>query len=210
MTDPPRRDPHGGVAVTRKPMDEARRCHATSRSGERCKRAAIRGGAVCSMHGGKTPLVAAAAARREAEKAAGKVVAKLLDNPNAEPVLDPVTHLQRLGGRLEAALGQIGALIDAGEALTREAWSDDIRVKVAVWERLVRELRRLLVDMARLDLEGRQVAAAERWGAEIHALLQAVFVELALSPAQWERVPVVVSRHLVVAPAELEAGEAVS
>jgi hypothetical protein len=39
-------------------VDESRRCRATSKQAQRrCKRAAIVGGAVCNMHGGKTPSV---------------------------------------------------------------------------------------------------------------------------------------------------------
>ena len=39
-------------------MDDSRRCTATAKStGERCKRAAVKGGNVCSMHGGKAPQV---------------------------------------------------------------------------------------------------------------------------------------------------------
>lgn len=45
-------------------MDEARRCTATARSGQRCKKAAIKGGKVCRMHGGVAPQVKAKAAER--------------------------------------------------------------------------------------------------------------------------------------------------
>jgi hypothetical protein len=46
-------------------MDDARRCHAKSkRSQQRCGRAAIRGGTVCNIHGGKTPSTVAKAAER--------------------------------------------------------------------------------------------------------------------------------------------------
>jgi len=46
-------------------MDDARRCHAKSkRSHQRCGRAAIRGGTVCNMHGGKTPSTIARAEER--------------------------------------------------------------------------------------------------------------------------------------------------
>jgi len=39
-------------------MDDSQRCTATAKStGERCKRGAIPGGNVCSMHGGKAPQV---------------------------------------------------------------------------------------------------------------------------------------------------------
>lgn len=42
-----------------------RRCSArSSRTGERCRRAAIRGGLVCATHGGRAPQVKEAARRR--------------------------------------------------------------------------------------------------------------------------------------------------
>jgi len=46
-------------------MDELRRCRAKSKqSQQRCKRAAIRGGFVCNIHGGKSPGVVRAAHER--------------------------------------------------------------------------------------------------------------------------------------------------
>lgn len=51
-------------------MDDSRRCTATARStGERCKRAAIKGGNVCSMHGGNAPQVQKKAQERLDEMA---------------------------------------------------------------------------------------------------------------------------------------------
>jgi len=44
------------------PLGE-RRCAATNRAGERCRRAPILGGTVCSMHGGNAPQVKEAAMR---------------------------------------------------------------------------------------------------------------------------------------------------
>ena len=54
-------------------MDESRRCTATSsRSGERCRKAAILGGTVCGTHGGRAPQVRSAANIRHAHaKAVG-------------------------------------------------------------------------------------------------------------------------------------------
>ena len=75
---------------------EDRRCTAKSkRSGERCKRSAILGGTVCTSHGGRTPVVKAAAERRLAMRKASEQFAALGRDPDAEPV-DPAEALLRL------------------------------------------------------------------------------------------------------------------
>lgn len=60
-------------------MDDSQRCTATAKStGERCKRAAIEGGNVCSMHGGKAPQVQQKAQER-LDAMADSVTKKLQD-----------------------------------------------------------------------------------------------------------------------------------
>ena len=50
-------------------MNESRQCsaHRTDGSGERCKKAAIKGGTVCATHGGRAPQVQRSAKERLAE-----------------------------------------------------------------------------------------------------------------------------------------------
>ena len=45
-------------------MSPARRCTALNSSGQQCKKAPIRGGTVCTVHGGSAPQVKAKAAQR--------------------------------------------------------------------------------------------------------------------------------------------------
>src|SRR5258708_5681947 len=87
----------------------SRRCVAmASSTGERCRKAPIRGATVCATHGGSVGRVKAAAARRLAE----------------EHALTELAHLDvaPLGNPLEA-LAQLG-----GEALW---WKDAMRKRVA-------------------------------------------------------------------------------
>ena len=57
-------------------MDSRRRCTAkSSRTGKRCRKAAIRGGTVCATHGGAAPQVRDAARRRLLELAEPAVAA---------------------------------------------------------------------------------------------------------------------------------------
>ena len=49
-------------------MNDSRRCAAhSSQTGERCKKAAIKGGTVCASHGGRAPQVKKSAKERLAE-----------------------------------------------------------------------------------------------------------------------------------------------
>lgn len=63
-----RRTERRGIAGVPGSKNPERRCTATVRStGERCKRAAIKGGTVCTSHGGKAPQVQKKARERLAE-----------------------------------------------------------------------------------------------------------------------------------------------
>lgn len=73
-------------------MDESRRCRATSRrSGQRCGRAAIVGGTVCHIHGGKTPVVAAKARERAVRMAAEEAARRMVARAGVDA--DPIEHL---------------------------------------------------------------------------------------------------------------------
>jgi hypothetical protein len=84
----------GAVASTR--------CTAQSvRSGERCRRWAIEGAEVCPTHGGRTPQVKAAAARRRAEAQVERELGALADFRADGGTVDPIGALQRLLNRSE-------------------------------------------------------------------------------------------------------------
>lgn len=73
-------------------MDESRRCTARSkRSGERCKRAAIVGGTVCNIHGGKAQQVAKAAERNAKRQAVEREASRMAALDGVE--VDPIDHL---------------------------------------------------------------------------------------------------------------------
>ena len=59
------------------PWNTSRQCVGTNRAGERCRRAAIRGGSVCDLHGGDSPQVIAKAKLRLLE-AVEPAIARLI------------------------------------------------------------------------------------------------------------------------------------
>jgi hypothetical protein len=96
---------------------ERRQCTATSKqSRERCKRVAIAGGTVCVMHGGKSPVVAAAAARRLEAAELTQEVARLglvVTTTPADAMLDA----------LHRAYGDVLVLGAKVAQLEPESWS---------------------------------------------------------------------------------------
>lgn len=142
---------------------EDRRCTATSkRSGERCKRAAIVGGTVCAMHGGKAPAVAAAAEQREVEHQAEATIARLWPGlAAASPVKDPVDQMERLAGALTSMLDQVGEKVSDLDHLAAGTSLTQLRGELVLLDKLAGHLRALLADMARLGIAERQVRLEE-------------------------------------------------
>lgn len=133
-------------------------CSATAKStGERCRRAPLKGSSVCVVHGGSAPQVRVAAARRLGEAQALAVYEKF--SPNCTSPVDVVAELGRLLERVTSFADFAAARI---EALTGEQWaafSPRTAAEVDMFRRALRDAGRLLTETARLGLDERALEA---------------------------------------------------
>ena len=163
-------------------MDD-RRCTATSKqSGQRCKRLASPGCAVCVMHGSRAPQVRAKAAERIVEAEART----LLDRIGHEPVTDPVGALSELAGEVVALKDILGEkVVELREwTYSDKPGREDVRAVLGAYERALDRCHRVLEGMTRLDLEARLVRLSEAQADLLERVIEAVITapELQLSP----------------------------
>jgi hypothetical protein len=193
------------------------RCRATSKqSGERCKRRVKPGALVCDIHGGKTPVIAAAAARRradmEARSAAENAVARLGLSREIAPDQALTEELHRTAGMV-AWLGQVVAGMESGalvwgelRRVDRDGGKDGPSSEVtsgaapSVWLQLWQAERKHLAAVARdaiaANVGERRVRLAEQQGALLAVAVRLLLERLDLSEAQWSLVPTVVPEVL--------------
>jgi len=188
-------------------MDEARQCRATSkRSGARCRRAAIVGGRVCSVHGGKAPAVKAKALQRVAAAEAESFVAQQVDIRGPLTLGDVYRELLRT-----AALAVEWRNILESKVAELNAWryeafgpgTEQLRSEVALFERAMDRTAKVLELIARLDIDARAKALDEHQGQLVATAMQRILNALDLTPAQLAKVPHVVPvelRRLVFEP----------
>jgi hypothetical protein len=83
--------------------------------------------------------------------------AKLLYQRDAKPVTDPLSALQLLAGQAAAWMDIIGDKVNDLRSLRYEAEGagEQLRAEIPVMERAMDRLGRLLVDIAKLNIEGR-------------------------------------------------------
>jgi hypothetical protein len=182
-------------------MDDTRRCTAKSRSGERCKRAAVIGAVICHMHGGNAPQVRAAAARRALQEDAARRLGHLMDN--ATPVEDPVGALMELGGKVQAlvaALEQHVADLEHIGTIPGGRWGDQIAPEIGAYLGAIREAERVLSSLARLNLDERRVRLDERRAELVQLVIERVLAQHGVDPDAFD-VRASVARQLQLAAA---------
>lgn len=202
-------------------MTPRRQCAATStRSGERCRKAPIKGATVCYTHGGATRMVAGRAAVRAEVQAWG------LDQPSVDPGETLLALVSMAAGRLRlvssllqaqyegmagepndadddgtvaipagvrAIIGHKYALTKDGDRLPVEEAVRGLAAYEAEWTDRLARLCKTAIDAG---IAERTVRIAESQGALIAGVLQRVLDALELTPAQRELVAVVAPREL--------------
>lgn len=152
-------------------MDDSRQCRATSRrSGERCKRAAIRGGTVCAMHGGRAPSVKAAAARRLALADAETLVSQTVDARGPLTLGEVYEELLRTAALTVGWRDVLEVRLTAVQEWRYKAsgpGTEQLRSEVALFERALDRAAKVLELVARLDIDARASHLSQRQGAQV-------------------------------------------
>jgi len=176
------------------------KCGGTNRQGAPCGNPAGKntdhfGSGNCSNHGGSTPSGRIHALNQQAER--------LLYKHDAAPVADPLEALQRLAGRALALEETIGELVNNLRSVRyeTETGGEQLRSEVAVLERAMDRCGRLLVDIAKLNIEERLARVTEQQAQMTMEALSAALGEIGISAEQQREARVRVARHLRVVTA---------
>jgi len=173
---------------------QALRCSEPRHDGTPCKGYAIIGATVCAAHGGRLPRVKAAAAASVVERRVAAELARL----DVEPVDDPLAALAILAGQI---LAWRDAMADRVAALTSLRYEgigagEQLRAEVALWERALDRAERVLVAMARLNIDERLARISERQVAIMERAVRATLAEMGLDLEAQDDAARKLGRHL--------------
>jgi hypothetical protein len=180
------------------PRHDSPKCGAKKKQGEgNCKRPAgwgtdHAGAGQCKLHGGCMPNNRVAALAEQAER--------LLYRYDAAPCKDPLEALQRLAGRALALEETIGQLVNDLTSIRYESGGESggeqLRAEVAVLERAMDRCGKLLVDIAKLNIEERMATVTEAQAAMAEKALMATLGEMGFTPQQQQDAQGRLGRHL--------------
>lgn len=132
----------------------------------------------CRYHGGASPSGKKAAATVKAEREVQALAAQLL--ATAAPVVNPLERLLALAGEtdawLTAARVRVGGLLDADTLTTWGESGEDVKALVKVYERALDRTASQLAAIAKLDIEKRLTAIAERDHARLEHGVEAAWL----------------------------------
>lgn len=164
---------------------EDRRCRATSkRTRERCRRAAVPGGTVCTIHGGAAPQVRAAADRRVMAQALEADARAALAFEAVQPVEDPVLALAELAAEVRATVRALGQRVNALQdpRYVSPLGTEQTRAELTLLGQYQDRLARMLTALGQFDLDDRRVRLSEAHAAAVVHVVNRLLVFLALPP----------------------------
>lgn len=164
-----------------------RRCHATTRAGARCTQWAVRGATVCRMHGGGSPKVKRAAARRVAAAAAEATVQRTVAGRGPMTIGDVYRELLATGATVTAWRDLLTERLDDlnGQLTYTDALGvERVRADVQLFARALDQATKTLELIARLDLDARLVAITARQADVLDGIIRRVLAVAGLTPEQ--------------------------
>ena len=174
------------------PGRDKRYCGAKKHQGEgNCTRPAgwgtpTPGEGPCKLHGGCTPTVTRGSERQRAEREARKALEGFTE---FEAVRDPIERLRLLAGRAEAWMVALEAKVAELTAIRYSAeTAEQIRGEVQLYERAMTATGKVLVDLARLNLDERAIRLQEAQVQLLAAALGQALAEADLEPAQQQAI----------------------
>lgn len=173
----------------------APKCGGTNRQGDPCGNTAGKntdhfGSGNCASHGGATLT---------GRKAAGtERIERLLHRLDAKPCDDPLAALRLLAGRALAVEETIGQMVNELTSIRYEsvAGGEQLRSEVAVLERAMDRAGKLLVDIAKLNIDERLVRVTEKQAAMAEQALMATLSEMGMDAGQQTEACARLGRHL--------------
>lgn len=145
----------------------------------------------CKLHGGCAPSSNAAAITQQAER--------LLYQYDSDPVANPLEALQALAGRalaLEQAIGEMVNNLKGDLRYDTETGGEQLRAEVAVLERAMDRCGRLLVDIAKLNIEERMARVTELQIKMVEKAFNLALRDMALPPERQKEARQAFGRHL--------------
>lgn len=169
-------------------MSDPKRCRAHRSNGEPCKRPPIRGGTVCSSHGGRAPAVRAAAGRRLAEQEATREVVRLTDARGPLSLPDVYREMLSTAGDAVAWQNILRQRVDSLDDYSSVSGmgGDQIRADVVLFERAMDRTAKVLELVARLDLDTRLTHISAQQGEQVARVLRVGLDAAGLSTGQRE------------------------
>jgi HEPN domain-containing protein len=157
-----------------------RGCSAHKTNGQPCPRYPIKGGLVCPRHGGSAKNVKAVATLRVEEQKAKALLVKMGE---PDPIGHPVYELLRLAGEVRDWQKILRERVEELQSLelVDNFGVERERAVVTLYTRAQEQNARLLIDMAKLDLQSRALALQHDAAVEVMSAVSEVLRRLGLA-----------------------------